>query len=105
LVPEQVGDMDATLAALATLISLSPEQIDAFLKQVRAQRRFNSIALKEQLTDTEVAIIAANQHRFAGVTVEARLSRHYPFGDLFTHAIGYIGKINSRELQQLEEDG
>ena len=105
LVPEQVGDMDATLAALATLISLSPEQVDAFLKQVRAQRRFNSIALKEQLTDTEVAIIAANQHRFAGVTVEARLSRHYPFGDLFTHAIGYIGKINSRELQQLEEDG
>lgn len=105
LVPEQVRDMDATLAALATLISLSPEQIDAFLKQVRAQRRFNSIALKEQLTDTEVAIIAANQHRFAGVTVEARLSRHYPFGDLFTHAIGYIGKINSRELQQLEEDG
>ena len=105
LVPEQVSDMDATLAALGTLISLSPEQIDAFLKQVRAQRRFNSIALKEQLTDTEVAIIAANQHRFAGVTVEARLSRHYPFGDLFTHAIGYIGKINSRELQQLEEDG
>ena len=105
LVPEQVSDMDATLAALGTLISLSPEQLDAFLKQVRAQRRFNSIALKEQLTDTEVAIIAANQHRFAGVTVEARLSRHYPFGDLFTHAIGYIGKINSRELQQLEEDG
>lgn len=105
LVPEQVSDMSATLDALAELIELSPEQTDNFLKQVRAQRRFNSIALKEQLTDTEVAIIAANQHRFPGVTVEARLSRHYPFGDLFTHAIGYIGKINSRELQQLEQDG
>lgn len=105
LVPEQVGDMSATLDALAGLIALTPEQTDNFLKQVRAQRRFNSIALKEQLTDTEVAIVAANQHRFPGVTVEARLSRHYPFGDLFTHAIGYIGKINSRELQQLEQDG
>ncbi|MEO3878238.1 penicillin-binding protein 2 [Rheinheimera fenheensis] len=105
LVPEQVSDMAATLDALAELILLTPEQTDNFLKQVRAQRRFNSIALKEQLTDTEVAIIAANQHRFPGVTVEARLSRHYPFGDLFTHAIGYIGKINSRELQQLEQDG
>lgn len=105
LVPEQVSDMSATLDALAELIELSPEQTDNFLKQVRAQRRFNSIALKEQLTDTEVAIIAANQHRFPGVTVEARLSRHYPFGDLFTHAIGYIGKINTRELQQLEQDG
>ncbi|GAB60386.1 penicillin-binding protein 2 [Rheinheimera nanhaiensis] len=105
LVPEQVSDMSATLDALAQLIELTPEQTDNFLKQVRAQRRFNSIAIKEQLTDTEVAIIAANQHRFPGVTVEARLSRHYPFGDLFTHAIGYIGKINSRELQQLEQDG
>lgn len=105
LVPEQVSDMAATLDALAGLIALTPEQTDNFLKQVRAQRRFNSIALKEQLTDTEVAIVAANQHRFPGVTVEARLSRHYPFGDLFTHAIGYIGKINSRELQQLEQDG
>lgn len=105
LVPEQITDMAATLAALAELIELNPDQTASFLKQVKAQRRFNSIALKEQLNDTEVAILAANQHRFPGVTVEARLSRHYPFGDLFTHALGYIGKINSRELQQLENDG
>ncbi|HEX5793284.1 MAG TPA: penicillin-binding protein 2, partial [Rheinheimera sp.] len=105
LVPEQIADMSATLAALAELIELNPDQTESFLKQVKAQRRFNSIALKEQLNDTEVAILAANQHRFPGVTVEARLSRHYPFGDLFTHALGYIGKINSRELQQLENDG
>ncbi|WP_240223137.1 penicillin-binding protein 2 [Rheinheimera hassiensis] len=105
LVPEQIKDMTATLAELAALIEFSAEQQDAFLKQVRAQRRFNSITLKEQLNDQEVAILAVNQHRFPGVTVEARLSRHYPFGDLFTHALGYIGKINTRELQQLELDG
>jgi penicillin-binding protein 2 len=105
LVPEQISNMNDTLQALAELIDISPEQTEAFLKQVKAQRRFNSIALKEQLDDTEVAILAANQHLFAGVTVEARLSRHYPFGDLFTHALGYIGKINTRELQQLEADG
>ncbi|MDR6983356.1 penicillin-binding protein 2 [Rheinheimera pacifica] len=105
LIPEQINDMAGTLAELATLIEFTAEQQDAFLKQVRAQRRFNSITLKEQLDDQEVAILAANQHRFPGVTVEARLSRHYPFGDLFTHALGYIGKINTRELQQLELDG
>ncbi|MDP5136556.1 penicillin-binding protein 2 [Rheinheimera baltica] len=105
LVPEQIKDMDEVLSALAQLIDITPEQIESFLKHVKAQRRFNSIALKEQLDDTEVAILAANQHRFPGITVEARLSRHYPFGDLFTHALGYIGKINTRELQQLDEDG
>lgn len=105
LVPELISDMPHTLAGLAALIDVTDEQHTDFLQQVKAQRRFNSIALKEQLTDREVAILAVNQHRFPGVTVEARLSRHYPFGDLFTHAIGYIGKINSRELQQLDADG
>jgi len=103
LVPEQIDDMAATLAELATLIEITEEQQTHFLKEVRQQRRFNSIAVKEQLNDEEVAIISVNLHRFPGVTVEARLSRHYPFGDLFTHALGYIGRINSNDLSRLEE--
>ncbi|GGW53679.1 penicillin-binding protein 2 [Alishewanella tabrizica] len=103
LVPEQIDDMAATLAELSTLIEITEEQQTHFLKEVRQQRRFNSIAVKEQLNDEEVAIISVNLHRFPGVTVEARLSRHYPFGDLFTHALGYIGRINSSDLSRLEE--
>jgi penicillin-binding protein 2 len=105
LVPEQINDMAQTLAELAKLIEISDEQQQSFLQQVKQQRRFNSIALKELLNDEEVAILAAHQHRFSGVSVEARLSRFYPFADLFTHAIGYIGKINRRELQQLDDSG
>lgn len=105
LVPEQISDMTQTLAELAKLIEISEELQQSFLQQVKQQRRFNSIALKELLNDDEVAILAANQHRFSGVSVEARLSRFYPFADLFTHAIGYIGKINRRELQQLDDSG
>ncbi|MDX3773647.1 penicillin-binding protein 2 [Chromatiaceae bacterium AAb-1] len=103
LIPEQIANMQETLTALAGLIDITEEQQESFLKDVRQQRRFNSIALKEQLNDQEVAILAANQHRFPGVTVEARLSRHYPFKDLFTHAIGYIGKINPNDLRRLEQ--
>lgn len=105
LVPEQVKDIKATVAELATLIDISEEQQAEFFKDVKRQRRFSSIALKEHLTEQEVAIIAVNQHRFTGVTLEARLTRHYPYGDLFTHAIGYIGKINAKELQKLKDDG
>lgn len=104
LVPEQIDDMAATLAALADIIEISEEQQTNFLKEVSQQRRFNSIAIKEQLNDEEVAIISVNLHRFPGVTVEARLSRHYPFGDLFTHALGYIGRINTTDLSRLEEN-
>ncbi|WP_337878707.1 penicillin-binding protein 2 [Rheinheimera sp.] len=105
LVPEQVADIKATVSELAKLIEITPEQQEEFLKEVRHHRRFASIAVKEHLTDQEVAIIAVNQHRFPGVTLEARLTRHYPYGDLFTHAIGYIGKINAKELDKLEADG
>ena len=103
LVPEQVENMTETLAELAQLIEIPDELQQSFLRDVRQQRRFNSIALKEQLNDEEVAIISVNLHRFPGVTVEARLSRHYPFGNLFTHALGYIGRINTNDLKRLEE--
>ncbi|WP_445425332.1 penicillin-binding protein 2 [Alishewanella sp. HL-SH06] len=104
LVPEQISDMPTTLQELSALIEISEEQQTNFLKEVRQQRRFNSITLKEQLNDEEVARISVNLHRLPGVTVEARLSRYYPFGDLFTHALGYIGRINTNDLKQLEEN-
>lgn len=103
LVPEQIDNINTTLSKLAQLIEISEEQQQDFLQQVQQQRRFNSIALKERLDEQEVAIISVNLHRFPGVTVEARLSRHYPFGDLFTHALGYIGKINTDDLRRLDE--
>lgn len=103
IIPEQIENLEQTLAQLAELIDISPEQQQSFLREVRQQRRFNSIAVKERLTEQEVAVLAVNQHRFPGVTLEARLSRTYPFGDLFTHALGYIGRINSNDLQRLRE--
>jgi len=105
LIPEQVKNIAETLAEIARLIEITPERQQEFLKEVKYHRRFVSIAVKEHLTEQEVAIIAVNQHRLPGVTLEARLTRHYPFGELFTHALGYIGKINAKELAKLEEDG
>jgi penicillin-binding protein 2 len=105
LIPEQVKNIPEMLAELAKLIEISPERQQEFLKEVKYHRRFVSIAVKEHLTEQEVAIIAVNQHRLPGVTLEARLTRHYPYAELFTHAIGYIGKINAKELDKLEEEG
>ncbi|MBU1618044.1 MAG: penicillin-binding protein 2 [Gammaproteobacteria bacterium] len=105
LIPEQVKNIPEMLAELAKLIEITPERQQEFLKEVKYHRRFVSIAVKEHLTEQEVAIIAVNQHRLPGVTLEARLTRHYPYGELFTHAIGYIGKINAKELDKLEEEG
>lgn len=105
LIPEQVEDLPATVAQLANIINIPTELQQDFFKEVKAQRRFKSIALKEQLTDEEVARISVHLHKLKGVTLEARLTRHYPYGDLLTHALGYIGKINEKEFRQLDESG
>ena len=74
LVPEQVKNIPETLAEIARLIEITPERQQEFLKEVKYHRRFVSIAIKEHLTEQEVAIIAVNQHRLPGVTLEARLT-------------------------------
>lgn len=104
VIPEAVDDMDATLDSLQTIIDISDDQIEQFKEVIKYQRRFKSIPLKTKLTEQEVAIFSVQQHRFPGVAIEARLTRTYPYSDVMTHVIGYVGKINKRDLNRLEQN-
>ena len=105
LIPEEIDDLDATLAELQILLSISDDEIDDFKQDLKRQRRFKPVALRNRLDVTEVAIISANQHKFPGVSVEARLARHYPYADALTHLLGYVARINKKDLQKLAEAG
>ena len=104
LVPEQIKDMDVTIAGLQEILDISDDRVESFKKAIKYQRRFKGMPLKSRLTEEEVAKFSVHQHRFPGVSIEARLTRHYPYKDYFTHAVGYVGKINKRDLQKLEEN-
>jgi len=97
LVPEQIEDMDTTIAGLQQILDISDDRVKAFKKSIKYQRRFKGMPLKSKLTEQEVAKFSVHQHRFPGVSIEARLTRHYPYKDYFTHAVGYVGKINKRQ--------
>ncbi|MDF2179335.1 penicillin-binding protein 2 [Aliiglaciecola sp. CAU 1673] len=105
IIPEQVEDLDATLAELSTLLGISADEIEDFHHERKGQRRFKPVALRTRLSEQEVALFSANQHRFPGVAVEARLTRHYPQGEVLTHMLGYVAKINKKDLQKLTEAG
>ncbi|WP_440053775.1 penicillin-binding protein 2 [Pseudoalteromonas sp. T1lg65] len=105
VVPEQVEDLDAALAEVSQLIELTESQITEFKKEIRNKRRFKSQVLKGRLNEQEVAIMSVNQHKFPGFSIEARLSRYYPYGDTLTHALGYVSKLNKKELEELEAEG
>jgi penicillin-binding protein 2 len=100
--PEQVEDMDATLKALGEVVELRPADLKRFRRLLRRRRAFEGIPLRFRLNDDEVARFAVNRHRFPGVDIQARLSRHYPLGKDTVHLVGYVGRINERELQKLD---
>ncbi|GAB4291007.1 MAG: penicillin-binding protein 2 [Thiohalomonadaceae bacterium] len=102
IVPERVEDMEATLAAIRELISVSDNDLERFRQILRRKRRFEETPLRLRLTDEEVARIAVNRYRLPGVEIKSRLSRNYPLGPLLAHTLGYVGRIDERELQQLD---
>ena len=102
LIIERVDDVDATVATLAEIIDVSEEDIEKFKTRVRQRRPYEHVPLRFRLNDEEQAKIAVNRHRLPGVAVDAQLQRHYPHGELFAHALGYVGRINSRELETID---
>lgn len=102
IIPERVEDMEATLADIRELVSISETDLQRFHQSLRRKRRFEETLLRLRLSDDEVARIAANRHRLPGVEIRSRLSRSYPLESLFAHTVGYVGRIDEQELQQLD---
>ena len=102
LIPEQVPDIDATLTELKQLIGISDEEISRF-KSLRHRRKgFESVPLRLQLNEEEIAKFSVKMPYFPGVAIRARLLRSYPYGELTAHAVGYVGRISEAELQNLD---
>ncbi len=104
LVPEQVPDMESTLQHLAGLLTLDESELARFRKALRASRSFESIPLKLNLTEEEVARLAVERPRLPGVEVQARLTRVYPQREKVAHVVGYVGRINERDLATIDQD-
>jgi len=100
--PERVKDMAQTLEQLGQIIPISDSDLKRFQRLRKQRRRFDSIPLRLRLNETEVARFAVNRHRFPGVEVKASLLRDYPLGEETAHVLGYVGRINERELQRID---
>ncbi|MCH1598889.1 MAG: penicillin-binding protein 2 [Pseudomonadales bacterium] len=105
VIREQVQDMDATLEFLASLISLTDDDVEQFRNRLQRNRvPFSSVTLRYVLTDEEKSKIAVNSHLLAGIAIEPQFVRSYPLGALTAHSIGYVSEVNRRELDSLSEE-
>ncbi|MBL0037553.1 MAG: penicillin-binding protein 2 [Nitrosomonadales bacterium] len=100
----KVADLKATIDELAKLIDIQPGDRKRFKRLLADNRKFESLPIRNRLTDDEVARFSAQRYRFPGVEIKARLFREYPYHEQISHLVGYIGRINEGEAAQLEED-
>jgi penicillin-binding protein 2 len=100
----KVADLEATINELSTLVDIQPKDRKRFKKLLAESRNFDTLPIRNRLSDEEVARFAAQRYRFPGVEIKARLFREYPYGQGTSHLIGYIGRINEKDVDQLEQE-
>lgn len=101
--PAKIQNMEATLEQLGQVIEIHSKDKRRLKRLMDESKSFESLPIRTRLTDEEVAKFSAQRYRFPGVDIKARLFRSYPFGDLASHVIGYIGRINTAEKERLED--
>jgi penicillin-binding protein 2 len=104
ITPSKVKDLDATINELAELVDIQTKDRRRFKRLREESKSFDSLPIRNRLTDEEVARFSAQSYRFPGVEIKARLFRQYPYSELASHVIGYIGRINQRDKERLEEE-
>lgn len=105
ITPSKAGKLDELIDQLAQIVSVDAGDRKRFKKMLAESKNFESIPLRNQLSEEEAARFAVNRYRFPGVEVRARLFRQYPFGESFAHVVGYVGRLGQRDLDQLEAEG
>lgn len=103
ITPSKSGGVEQTIEELSTFIDITARDKRRFKKLMEESKSFESVPIRTRLTDTEVARFSAQRFRFPGVEINARLFRSYPYGELASHVIGYIGRINRAEKEKIDD--
>ncbi|MBS0445260.1 MAG: penicillin-binding protein 2 [Proteobacteria bacterium] len=103
ITPSKVDDLDATIDKLADIVPIEQRDRRRFKRLLEESKSFESLPIRTKLTDEEVARFTAQRFRFPGVDIKARLFRNYPLGEVGSHLIGYIGRINQAEKDAMDD--
>jgi penicillin-binding protein 2 len=102
LIREQVPDLDDTLRRLAALGLIDPDDLEDTRHMVLSRRSFDNVPVRLRLSDEEIGRFAVHRYQFPGVDLATRQTRHYPFGQLGVHALGYVSAISEQDLEHID---
>ncbi|MFT6207600.1 MAG: penicillin-binding protein 2 [Colwellia sp.] len=104
VIAEQTVDLKKHIVQVSELLDISEEKQQKLFEALKSKRRFKPVELHSRLSAQQVALFSVNQHKFPGFFIDARLKRYYPFGDLTTHSLGYVARINLKDSIRLAEE-
>jgi penicillin-binding protein 2 len=102
LIREQVPDLNGTLKRLAALRLIDPDELEDTRRVIFSRRSFDSVPVRLRLTDDEIGRFAVHRFEFPGVDLATRQTRHYPYGGLAVHALGYVSAISEQDLERID---
>ncbi|WP_180183175.1 penicillin-binding protein 2 [Acinetobacter sp. YH01020] len=99
-----VEDIDDTVERLTPLLELTSEDIERFKSRIKTSKKTERVSIKLNLNENDIARFSEVKYQFPGVNIETQMTRYYPHGELFAHVIGYVGRINDKELKSIDKD-
>ena len=99
-----VADIDETIERLTPILELTQEDIERFQSRIKTSRKTERVSIKLNLNENDIARFSEVKYQFPGVNIETQMTRYYPHGELFAHVIGYVGRINDKELKKINKD-
>ncbi|HSC95949.1 MAG TPA: penicillin-binding protein 2 [Burkholderiales bacterium] len=103
--PDRIANLERLIDELATVVEITPRDRRRFRRLLEETKSIGTLPIRTRLSDEEIARFAAVRYRFPGVEINARLFRQYPQGEVFSHVVGHIGRINQREVERLQAEG
>lgn len=105
MIPENIINLNHTIHELQILLNLNDSDIIQFKKKLKYSTKLVSLPIKINLTEEQQARFAVNRFRFSGVRIKGYQRRYYPYGSALTHVIGYVAKINNKDIKRLYQQG
>ena len=104
IVPEKTENLSQTLDELRDVVGLTDDDIASFNKERRRGTRYTPIMLKANLSEEQIARFSVNQYKYPSLDVRPYFKRNYLYGDVMTHILGYVGRINDKDVERLKKD-
>ncbi|EPF79957.1 penicillin-binding protein 2 [Acinetobacter rudis] len=100
----ELDDIDEMITRLTPILHLTEDDIQRFKSRIKTAKKTERVTLKLNLNEIDIAKFSEVKFQFPGVNIETQMTRYYPHGELFAHVIGYVGRINDKELKSIDKE-